>query len=741
MSTNLVSEFEHYSNWRNGVSSRIEQLRDWLSGQELNDAETDLRLKQLLDRLQEDRLNVAFVAEFSRGKSELINAIFFSDYRQRVLPSSAGRTTMCPTELFYEPENPPSIRLLPIETKSREGTVADFRRHLEEWMEFPLDINSAEQMTGVLSKLSETLRVSGETAADYGLVNPDDTETARALERDGSVEIPRWRHALINFPHPLLEQGLVILDTPGLNAIGTEPELTLNLLPNAHAVLFILAADTGVTKSDIDIWRNHIAPLQSGSRGRLVVLNKIDGLWDELKTAEQINAEISKQVRASADLLEIPQSQVYPVSAQKALIAKVQEKPALLARSRLPELETALTAELIPCKQELVRESTQNTIEDVVVKTTELLETRLSNIQDQIDELDSLRGKNSDVVAQMMGKVNAEKAQFDQGILQFQALRTIFSQHATQLRLHLGMETMRAEVRKTRVRMDNSKFSRDMREAMQTFFARMEKNLSSAAHQIDEIQSMMGAMYHKFSEEHGLSAVSPPVHSLAKFHKEVERLERIFEERFNTLLQMLTLGQRRLTSKFFETLASRAIQVFEIANRETEGWMKALIAPMDTQVREHHMQLKRRLASVQRIHEATETLDERIQELEANADITIRQIEELAQLNGNIDTTLSTLDSEPQVNPAPEQAKQRAVPAAPPATAPIVNLEQAALDALNAKINSGLAGMVPEKADFGVLSQLSGEINSLLGDLGEESQTPGQEHVREKAAKPQGRKG
>ena len=72
------------------------------------------------------------------------------------------------------------------------------------------------------------------------------------------VEISLWRHAIINFPHPLLKQGLVILDTPGLNAIGTEPELTLNLIPNAHAVLFILAAETGVTKSDIDVWRTHI---------------------------------------------------------------------------------------------------------------------------------------------------------------------------------------------------------------------------------------------------------------------------------------------------------------------------------------------------------------------------------------------------------------------------------------------------------------------------------------------------
>ena len=53
------------------------------------------------------------------------------------------------------------------------------------------------------------------------------------------VEIPAGFHAVINFPHPLLKRAQVILDTPGLNAIGTEPELTLNMLPNAHAILFI----------------------------------------------------------------------------------------------------------------------------------------------------------------------------------------------------------------------------------------------------------------------------------------------------------------------------------------------------------------------------------------------------------------------------------------------------------------------------------------------------------------------
>ncbi len=654
MSTTLASEFEHYSNWRNSVSDRIVALRDWLSTQELNDAETDLKLKQLLERLEEDRLNVAFVAEFSRGKSELINAIFFSDYRQRVLPSSAGRTTMCPTELFFEAGSPPSIRLLPIQTKSREGTVSDFKRHPDEWTELPLDVSSADQMRESLSRLSDTLQVSGDIAANYGLINPDDDETARVLARDGSIEIPRWRHALINFPHPLLEKGLVILDTPGLNAIGTEPELTLNLLPSAHAVLFILAADTGVTKSDIEIWRKHIAPLQGASHGRLVVLNKIDGLWDDLKSTDQVNAEIAKQVRTSAAQLELPESQIYPVSAQKALVAKVQHNPALLEKSRLPELETALTAELIPFKQELVRQSTQGAIEDVVVKTNELLEARLANVQDQIEELEGLRGKNRDVVAQIMLKVNLESQQFEKGMSQFKALRTIFSHHAGKLRKHLGMQRLHAEVKKTRSDMDNSRFSREMRDAMLQFFSAMKGNLSKAGHQVDEIQSMMTAMYRKFSDEHGLSAVSPPGHNLVRFHKEIDRLERIFNERFNTVLQMLTQGQQSLTTKFFETLASRVVHVYEIANRETEAWLKALIAPMETQVREHQIQLKRRLESVQRIHDATETLDERIKELEANANTTTQQMEHLASLNSLINENLA--DNSERAEPMEQSA-------------------------------------------------------------------------------------
>ena len=217
----LVQHFAAYSQWRTQLAENLEAFRACLADQDLTDAQTDLRLTRLLDKLQEDRLHVAFVAEFSRGKSELINAIFFAGFGNRMLPSTAGRTTMCPTELMFDPDKPPSIELLPIETRESNASISEYKRFPTEWSVVPLETESAEAMQEALRSVSEVINVAPEVAEKYGFARGDKDSSLIRLTEDGTVEIPRWRHAIINFPHPLLKQGLVILDTPGLNAIGT----------------------------------------------------------------------------------------------------------------------------------------------------------------------------------------------------------------------------------------------------------------------------------------------------------------------------------------------------------------------------------------------------------------------------------------------------------------------------------------------------------------------------------------
>jgi len=637
----LAARFEAYSDWRRRLSAGISGLHEWLSQQELADAQVDLKIQQLLERLHQDKLVIAFVAEFSRGKSELINAIFFADFGQRLLPSSAGRTTMCPTELLYDPTRSPSIRLLPIETRARDGSVAEFKNYADEWVTLPLDLSSADKMGRALSQVSQTKRVPVALARKYGLYDEGDVLAPLTPADEAAVDIPCWRHAVINFPHPLLQQGLVILDTPGLNAIGTEPELTLNLLPNAHAVLFILAADAGVTRTDIDVWQNHLVGADPTTRmGRLVVLNKIDSMWDDLKSGEEVDGEIDRQMRSSAQILGIPPAQVFAVSAQKALVAKVNGDDALLAKSRIPQLEQALSKELIPAKREIVGSATRSEVRALSASVRPILDSRIAGIREQLGELKSLRGKNQDVVEHMMDRIQQEKESFERGMQRYTALRTVFTQQTTELYQAIGLETLRETAGRTRRRIEDSPFTRGVRSAMSDFFEAIRASIETSALKTQEIHDMMAAMYGRFAKEHGLEPFMPPAFSMLKYQKEVDRLERAYNAHLNTLWNMVSKAKFALMKRFFETIAIRVKHVYDIANRDLESWLKALMAPLETQVREHHIQLRRRLESVKRIHRASEELEERLAELEQAEAAIKSQIDALAREVSAIDAVI-----------------------------------------------------------------------------------------------------
>ena len=648
----LAQHLAAYSEWRGELSTALANFSGWLVENELTDAQTDRRISQLLDKLREDRLHVAFVAEFSRGKSELINAIFFADYGNRILPSTAGRTTMCPTELMFDASKAPSIELLPIECRESNTSISEYKRFPDEWTVLPLDTASAGSMQEALRHVGEVIRVDRKVAEGLGFTIVDGDTAVFRVDHDGSVEIPRWRHAIINFPHPLLQQGLVILDTPGLNAIGTEPELTLSLLPNAHAVLFILAAETGVTQSDLTVWRDHIGSAGRRKKGRIVVLNKIDSLWDELKSVQEIDAEVARQVDSCAWTLDLPESQIFPVSAQKALLAKINDDQPLLARSRLLELERALTDELIPAKQVIVRDNTDSEFSDCYLRTRSLLDSRLLGLREQLVELTELRGKNKGVVEYMMGKVRLEKEEFETGLQRYYAVRSVFSQLTNKLFAHLGLDSLRLLTNSTREAMVAATFSKTLSTAMAQFFASARGNLRRSHAEVTEIMTMMEVIYKKFSVEHGLKLGTPIAFSLRRYETEIDRLDQWCDTHINTMFQLLTHEKSQLTQRFFEEVTVQVRKTFEHANRDAESWLKAIMAPMEIQIREHHIQLKRRLESIKRIHQATDTLEERIEELVHVENNLLSQMKVLTEIGNGVREVLQQTVSIEEVRSA-----------------------------------------------------------------------------------------
>jgi cell division protein FtsB len=232
------------------------------------------------------------------------------------------------------------------------------------------------------------------------------------------VEVPAWRHAVINLPHPLLKRGLVVLDTPGLNAIGAEPELTVGLLPSAHATVFILGADTGVTRSDLAIWRDH---LDAQGVGRYVVLNKIDTLVDPLSAPGVVEAQIARQCSDVAHTLNLPLERVFPLSARQALTARAAGDEDALAASRLPALEAALTERLLPQRRQMLAQVGLDGMAHIERQVSRRLTDRRRQVAEQLLELRGLRGKSSAKVRQMLQRVDAEAAEFEQCAARLQA--------------------------------------------------------------------------------------------------------------------------------------------------------------------------------------------------------------------------------------------------------------------------------------------------------------------------------
>ncbi len=634
MEENLFKQqMRAFDRWKAELVQVVRDYHHWLESQGKSTPDIDVRLFDTIESLKSDQLTIAFVAEFSRGKTELINAIFFSDYKRRLLPSEAGRTTMCPTELFYDhDEEQAYIRLLPIETRREEASISELKKEQARWKTINLDVNSPDQMVEALKEVVKTKRVPRQEAVELGLYQ----ETPRRRKTDEpppeEVEIPLWRHAMISFPHPLLQQGLSILDTPGLNALGTEPELTINMLPNAHAVLFVLGADTGVTQSDLDVWEHHIRELRgSNGQGLVAAINKIDTMWDELKERDEIDASIESQRHEVAASLKIDADHVFPVSAQKALVAKTRGDGELLERSRLGELEHYLAETIIPTKQEIIREQVVGRIGGMIVENRDTLLSELEQTRQQLSELRSLGGKNAHLIQHMMRKAREKQAAYNQNMEYFQSSRRTLNRHATLLMSELSLKKFDQMVKAARKQMKDSWTTIGLKEGMKTLFDAIRETMEIATRHADDTHQKIIEIYQRFNKEIEMSGTPPKPFSTEKYSEEMEKLYAQAEE-FRTSPVTTMTEQSFVIKKFFISLVSHAREVFYQANQEAETWFKDIMVPLARHVSNHKRLLEQHMETLYKVNESKDHIASRTAELEATVKELEKQVEALEKM-------------------------------------------------------------------------------------------------------------
>ena len=615
MGPSFNEQFEQHGAWRRDFAQQLTKLAEWMSANELMDASVQERLERLETQVRSDKIMVAFVAEFSRGKSELINAIFFAGYGRRIMPASAGRTTMCPTELGYDAQFVPSLRLLPIETRLQSPGLAEWRSRREHWKEIALDVHDGEQIAKAIEKVAQVRYVSVNEARELGFWHDELPDENPVVDVDGMVEVPMWRHALINMPHPLLKQGLVILDTPGLNAVGAEPELTVNLIPQAHAVVFILGADTGVTRSDLSIWREHLVSTQKDSDTRLIVLNKIDTLWDTLSSPEQVSMQLERQCMTSADMLGVRPTQVVPVSAQKGLVAKITADDVLLEASGLPALEDALAHGIMGRRQSILRAAIADGVTALRAETTRVINIRQRDLDEQMLELRSLRGKNASVIRAMRHRIEQEQREFETSTAKIHAVRSVHFKLMRDVFQQLGVKALKVHMLNLTETLEQKGLKLGIRKQYATVFARLDATLTQAQIAAIEIHAMLGGTFRQLNAEFGFSLQVPAVPQLDRFSPDLKRIEQSHLQ-YLSVGNALKLVQPEFAQRLGRALTTRLRAVLELAANDLDLWSKSATAQLDSQLRERKRSFTRRIEAVDRIQQAASGLVERIGEIE-----------------------------------------------------------------------------------------------------------------------------
>ncbi len=585
----LDRHVDAYVTWKRDLIREITRYRSWLAHNRLSSEAVDARLERALRVLRTDHITLAFVGEYSRGKTELINSLFFSSYGQRILPSRAGRTTMCPTELLFDPRSERSyIHLLPIESRLEDTSIAQLKRTSRLWLNLPLDPRDPQSMAEAFAQVAQTKTVPVEQAIALGF----DPATLESVGGGDDVLVPAWRHAMVNFDHPLLRQGLRILDTPGLNALGSEPELTLSMLPNAQAIVFLLSADTGVTASDMQIWQQHIRQLDEDTQNSLfAVLNKIDVLWDDVAGEAFVQNAIEQIRETTAQQLGIDAADVLPLSAKQALMAKIRGDQALLERSQLAELEQLLSQRILAQKERLLEDQVVLQVMALIQNSQHALRLRLEKVIEQRDLLASHQQGSGQMLLELTARTRHEHNRHHKRLLDLKTNQRLLQRQGELLRAAIRAERLEEHLTRLRRSLTGSLTTLGINLAILHFFRSVEQDLGILEQEAERANKMVSAIYRRHSEENPLHGIDPPLFQLQPYQRELRALQGKADQ-FRLQLKTLLTEQRTLTRRFFATLVQEVIGLHQRLRQEAERWSGDALTPLLQFSLEHKQQLE-----------------------------------------------------------------------------------------------------------------------------------------------------
>lgn len=342
------NKYLHYQGMVTTITTGIAKI-DGVCRHISMEEETD-NLKSVNDRLQNHIFSVGIMGEFRKGKSTIINALL----GQEIVPSDIVPTSATLNYVRWDTDKHAEIRF-------KNGNIK----------EIPVD-----ELSKYVTKI-----------------------TKEAAEMSANVE-----DATVFYPCPFCQQGVQIVDTPGLNDDERMTAISENVIPTLDAIIMALVPDSPFSQSEAEFVRNK---LMASDLGRLIfVLNKIDIVDEEdrprliesikekietsvLEKMAAVYGEESDEYKKAKDKIGV--IKVLPISARMALKGKVKNDSTLIENSGYPEFEKVLSKMLTEERGVLELMHPINKILSVSKAALETLQTRQEAIDIDAEEFQKIK--------------------------------------------------------------------------------------------------------------------------------------------------------------------------------------------------------------------------------------------------------------------------------------------------------------------------------------------------------------
>ena len=344
-----------YQNMLTTVTTGIAELGNICMDLCMPDQAGDMALVR--DRLQKHVFSVGIMGEFKRGKSTVINALL----GQEVVPADILPCSATLNYIRWSPDKNAQIHF-------KDGSAQTV---------------AVEELTNYVTKV-----------------------TAESEEMAATVD-----HAVVHYPCMFCQNGVQIVDTPGLNDDDRMTAISEQVIPTLDAIIMVLAVDSPFSKSEAEFVRNKV---MTSDLGRIIfVVNKIDHIDED--DVDRVLADIRKRIETSvlektaavygkdseeykATRSKLGEIRLLPISARNALKGRVKNDRRKYEESGYPEFEAMLSKLLTEERGMLELVHPANKIQSTAKEVIHTIDMRLNAMRMEAEDFQKVQKQSMDII-------------------------------------------------------------------------------------------------------------------------------------------------------------------------------------------------------------------------------------------------------------------------------------------------------------------------------------------------------